>query len=173
VNRDVEIASYSIELFAKKVIDVTISLDDRTTYIFVKYFNRSDIEEFHRFSKNVFHYASGDRKITTKFTKVPILSVPIIVLDSIETDVKVWVEKTVGKRHPTGWEFPLIYSFSDQKVFSLKKAPIFGYLIYKNLLKRADSFFLMPKLCDICLHQNDPIAMYCTICGKRLSKESS
>ena len=142
IKHDINIAPYQVDLLATKTSFEATKFSKMSRTIFVTLLDKVDIGTIQSFSTASTKYALDNRdSILPRGFGGGLLSVPIIVSDDFHTDMKLWMEKTLAEKHWAAFEFPVILSVKDKKIYYCKKTPLWGAAYYRGFRKFIEDNF--------------------------------
>jgi len=70
-----------------------------------------------------------------------LLSIPTIVSEGFNEEIKNWIGRNRAPRHWAAFEFPVLLSTVDRQVYYYKKTPIWGAAYYRGFRKFVEEVF--------------------------------
>lgn len=136
IKRDILISSYQVDLIALKTSFEVSKFGKMTRTIAVTTFENVDIGTIQSFSMASTRYALDNRgSLLPRGLGGSLFSIPVIVSYDFDIDIKLWMEKTIVKKHWAAFEFPVLISLKDRKIYYCKKTPIWGSAYYRGFRK--------------------------------------
>jgi len=136
IKHDILISPYQVNLIAMKTSFEFSKFSKMSRTITVTSLENVDIGTIQSFSMASTKYALDNRdSLLPRGFGGGLLSVPVIVSDDFTIDSILWMEKTLAKKHWAAFEFPVLISFKDKKIYYCKKTPIWGAVYYRGFRK--------------------------------------
>ena len=136
IKRDILISPYQVDLIALKTSLEVSKFGKMTRTITVTSLENVDIGTIQSFSMASTKYALDNRgSLLPRGLGGGLLSIPVIVSDDFDIDIKLWMEKTLAEKHWAAFEFPVLISLKDRKIYYCKKTPIWGAAYYRGFRK--------------------------------------
>ena len=136
IKRDILISPYQVDWIALKTSLEVSKFGKMTRTITVTSIENVDVETIQNFSILSTIYALDNRgSLLPRGLGGSLLSVPVIVSDDFDMGIKQWMEITVAKKHWAAFEFPVLISLKDRKIYYCKKTPIWGSAYYRGFRK--------------------------------------
>jgi hypothetical protein len=142
IKRDIQVSPYKADLMALTNFFESLPLGKNTRVITLAYLENTDIGTTESFSMSSTRYALDNHKSLLSRSLVgALLSFPVIVSDDFNIDTKLWMEKTSMGKHFGAFEFPVLISLKDKKIYYCKKTPFYGWALYKGFRKFVEENF--------------------------------
>ena len=136
IKQDILISPYKVDLIALKTSLEVSKFGKMTRAITVASLENVDIGTIQSFSMASTKYALDNRgSLLPRGLGGSLLSIPVIVSDDFNMDIKLWMEKTLMEKHWAAFEFPVLISLKDRKIYYCKKTPMWGAAYYKGFRK--------------------------------------
>jgi len=136
IKQDILISPYKVDLLAAKTSLEASKFGKMTRAITVASLETVDIGTIQSFSMASTKYALDNRdSLLPRGFGGSLLSVPVIVADDFNIDIKLRMEKTLAEKHWAAFEFPVLISLKDRKIYYCKKTPIWGAAYYRGFRK--------------------------------------
>jgi len=136
IKHDILISPYQVDLLAIKTSLEVSKFGKMSRTIAVTLLENVDIGTIQSFSMASTKYALDNRdSLLPRGFGGSLLSTPVIVSDDFHIDIKLWMERTLAEKHWAAFEFPVIISLKDKKIYYCKKTPIWGAAYYKGFRK--------------------------------------
>jgi len=136
IKRDILISPYQVDWIALKTSLEVSKFGKMTRTITVTSIENVDAETIQNFSMHSTKYALDNRgSLLPRGLGGSLLSVPVIVSDDFDMGIKQWMEKTLAKKHWAAFDFPVLISLKDRKIYYCKKTPIWGAAYYGGFRK--------------------------------------
>jgi hypothetical protein len=147
IKRKVSIPPYQLDLVAVKSLVDGLSKSGKMKAFFKGSFRRSflpkfetaifitvtqisqvDAENFLDFSSRSTKYVLEDLGVLSRgFIQTDCLVVPVVISENFEEWLKGWIEDTPTKKHFAAFEFPVLISLKDKRMYYCKKTPSWGW----------------------------------------------
>ena len=139
IKRKISLPPYQLDLLAAKSSWELSKFGKMTRFILVTSMDEVNTETLKDFSSVSTKYALDNRgSLLPRGLGGSLLSVPVIVSEDFEEELKKWVENTLVEKHWAAFEFPVIIPLKDRKIYYCKKTPIWGAAYYKGFRKFVD-----------------------------------
>ena len=136
IKKNITITSYKVDLIALKTSFEASKFSKMTRAFIVAFIENIDIGTIQSFSMASTKYALDNRgSLLPRGFGGGLLSIPVIVSDDSNIDIKLWMEKTIAEKHWAAFEFPVLISLKDKKIYYCKKTPIWGAAYYRGFRK--------------------------------------
>ena len=136
IKQDVLISPYKVDLIALKTSFEVSKFSKMTRTITVTWLENLDIGTIQSFSMASTKFALDNRgSLLPRGLGGSLLSVPVIVSDDFNIDIKLWIERTLAEKHWSAFVFPVLISLKDRKIYYCKKTPIWGAAYYRGFRK--------------------------------------
>jgi len=136
IKRNIQILSYQVDWIALKTSLEISKFGQMTRTITVTSMENVDTEAIQNFSMHSTKYALDNRgSLLPRGLGGSLLSVPVIISDDFDMEIKQWMEKTLAEKHWAAFEFPVLISLKDKKIYYCKKTPIWGAAYYRGFRK--------------------------------------
>jgi len=137
IKRDIQISPFKVDWMALKASFEVSKFGKMTRTITVTSIENVDVETIQNFSILSTIYALDNHSSLLRRVVVGgrLLSIPVIVSDDFDMRTKQWMELTVAKKHYAAFEFPVLISLKDTKIYYCKKTPIWGSAYYRGFRK--------------------------------------
>jgi len=131
IKRKISLPPYQLDLLAAKSSWELSKFGKMTRIVLVTSMDKVNTETVRDFSSASTKYALDNREsLLPRGLGGSLLSVPVIVSEDFEEEVKKWMENTLAEKHWAAFEFPVIISLKDKKIYYCKKTPIWGAAYY-------------------------------------------
>jgi len=142
IKRKISVPPYQLDLIAVRSSWEITKFGKMARFILVTVMDKANIKNIQNFSSTSTKYALDNRdSLLPRGFGGSLLSIPVIVSEDFDMEVKKWMEKTLAKKHWAAFEFPVIISLKDRKLYYCKKTPIWGALYYKGFQKFVEEQF--------------------------------
>ncbi|KYK20797.1 hypothetical protein AYK24_03675 [Thermoplasmatales archaeon SG8-52-4] len=136
IKHNIPIPPYQIDLLAIKTSFEVSKFSKMTRAIAFTFLENVDIGLVKSYSIASTKYALENRgSILPRGLGGSLLSIPVIVSNGFNIDTILWMEKTIAEKHWAAFEFPVLISLKDRKIFYCKKTPIWGGAYYSGFRK--------------------------------------
>jgi len=136
IKRNTEVSPYQIDVIASKDSWEASKFGKMTRIIMVASIENTNAETILNFSMRSFQYALDNRdSLLPRGLGGSLLFVPVIVSNDFNIHIKLWMEKTLAEKHWAAFEFPVLISLKDRKIYYCKKTPIWGAAYYRGFRK--------------------------------------
>jgi hypothetical protein len=142
IKHDILIVPYKVDFIAVKTSLEASKFGKMTRAITIAYLENLDIGTIQSYSMASTKYALDNRdSLLPRGFGGSLLSLPVIVSDDFKIDIKLWMEKTLAEKHWAAFEFPVLISLKDKKIYYCKKTPIWGAAYYRGFRKFVEDNF--------------------------------
>jgi len=139
IKYNIVISPYQVDLLALKTSFEASKFGKMTRTITVTSLENVDIGTVQSFSMASTRYALDNRgSLLPRGFGGSLFSVPVIVSYDFNIDIKLWMEKTLMEKHWAAFEFPVLISLKDRKIYYCKKTPIWGSAYYRGFRRFVD-----------------------------------
>jgi hypothetical protein len=136
IKKNLIITPYEVDLIALKTSFEASKFSKMTRVFIVVYIENINIGIIQSFSMASTKYALDNRgSLLPRGFGGGLLSIPVIVSDDFNIDIKLWMEKTLAEKHWAAFEFPVLISLKDKKIYYCKKTPVWGAAYYRGFRK--------------------------------------
>jgi len=136
IKSKISLSPYQLDLLAVKSSWEVSKFGKMARFILVTSMEDVDTETLKDFSSISTKYAIKNRgSLLPRSLGGSLLSVPVIISEDFKVELKRWVENTLAKKHWAAFEFPVIISLKEKKIYYCKKNPIWGLAYYKGFRK--------------------------------------
>lgn len=136
IKRRVSVPPYQLNLVAGKSSWELSKFGKITRFVLATSMDKVDIETLQDFSTRSTKYALDNRgSILPRGFGGSLLAVPVIISEDFEEALKKSIEETPAKKHWAAFEFPVLISLKDKRMYYCKKTPTWGAAYYRGFRK--------------------------------------
>jgi len=133
IQRDVDLQPYHLDLVAVRSKFELSKFGKMTRFMLVAKVSNVDASTVQDYSARTTKYALDNPR-----TGLPrglgggVLSIPVLVSEDFDDEVKRWITETLAPKHFAAFEFPVLISTRLRQVYYCKKTPVWGAAYYRG-----------------------------------------
>ncbi len=136
ITRNIASEKYRFELVAARSAFELSKFGKMTRFIIASTLNPVDTKKVKDYSSKATKYALDNRQsLLPRGFGGSLLAVPVIVSDDLTEDMKKWLNETLAEKHYAAFEFPVLISPKERRIYYCKKTPAWGAAYYSGFRK--------------------------------------